>query len=98
MIGAMAIFLVKKDMDSSLPQVTYFRPLQEFSFFFFLLCFLFLKNLGGLVIEEPFSTTTQYFAGMYFFYLKFILSFISNFEDSFYISKTLVFVESKDVI
>jgi quinol-cytochrome oxidoreductase complex cytochrome b subunit len=96
MIGAMGIFILKKGLDSSLPQVTYFRPLQEVFFFFFLLSFLFLKNLGGLVIEEPFSTTTQYFAAMYFFYLLFIISFVGNLEDGFYIKKSLIRADKHD--
>jgi ubiquinol-cytochrome c reductase cytochrome b subunit len=66
MIGAMGIFILKKGLDSSLPQVTYFRPLQEV-FFFFFIKFSIFKKFRRVSYWGTFFNYNAIFCGYVFF-------------------------------
>lgn len=59
MIGSLLIFLILPFVHTSKVRTNRFKPLSRILFFFFIFNFMILMLLGGLPIEEPYTSISQ---------------------------------------
>lgn len=72
MIGSLLIFLVLPFVHTSLVRTNRFKKINIILFYIFISNFILLMQLGGLPIEEPYTTISQISTAIYFSYFIFI--------------------------
>jgi hypothetical protein len=68
MIGSLLIFLILPFVHTSLIRTNRFKFINKLLFYIFILNFILLMQLGGLPIEEPYTSISQISTGIYFGY------------------------------
>ena len=72
MIGSLLIFLILPFVHTSKVRTNRFKPLSLILFYIFIFNFMILMQLGGLPIEEPYTSISQVSTVIYFAYFALI--------------------------